>query len=169
MMTILSRVCVSGGDDVIIPTIELSCPAWADYPGAVEGSLFICDGYEDHEITTEDDRTVTARATGLAVALPKRDATGAQNLIFAVNNLYGEVAELKRLAIDSGGDIALTFRTYLLSDLSHPAETPLYLVVRGIDTENGQATITAGLFDLIDTKWPRRVFNSENAPAAGYM
>lgn len=158
-MTVLQRVCVSGGDDVIIATIELTCAAW---PGPVA----ICEGYENHTVTTEDGRDLQMLATGLQVALPKRDASGSQSLVFAVSNLQHEVTEQVRLALLDEDDITLTFRAYLLSDLSQPAEPPIRLTVHQVRTNNGRADITAALFDVIDTKWPRNVFNSVNAPGA---
>lgn len=78
-MTILEQVYASGGD-VIIPTLELTCDAWAE-------PVLICAGFEDQTCVTEDARTLTFIAAGIDVALPKRSNSGGQTLTFAIDNI----------------------------------------------------------------------------------
>ncbi|MEE4464967.1 DUF1833 family protein, partial [Azotobacter chroococcum] len=72
-MTILERVYASGGPEVIIPTIELTCAAWAE-------PILICAGFEDQTAVDENGRTLTFIAAGIDVALPKKGNTGNQTL-----------------------------------------------------------------------------------------
>ena len=81
-MTILERVYASGGPEVIIPTVELTCAAWAE-------PILICAGFEDQVCTTEDARTLTFIAAGIDVALPKKGNSGNQTLTFAIDNVSG--------------------------------------------------------------------------------
>ena len=52
-MTILERVFASGGTEVVIPTLEITCSAWS-------APLLLCNGFENHACTTEDARTGVA-------------------------------------------------------------------------------------------------------------
>lgn len=156
-MTILERIFASAGTEVVIPTLEITCSAWA-------APLLLCHGYEDHTCTTEDARVLTFRASGIEVALPKRDTSGTQVLTFAIDNVTGEAQQLIDQALESGARVYLTFRHYLSSDKTAPAEAPLKFVVRDGVMEGGAIQINAAFFDLINTAWPRRYYTADFAP-----
>lgn len=155
-MSILAQVYVQGGD-VILHTVELSASIWSD-------SIVLVNGFEDHAIITEDDRELLARATGMAVALPKRDASGAQDITFGLDGVRPEATRLLRQAQEAQVPVRLTYRCYLYGDLTEPAEQPYYFIVRRFVAQADHVEVTAGLFDLIDMRWPREVYNSANAP-----
>lgn len=161
-MTVLKRVFASGGTEVVIPTLEITCDAW-DTP------ILLCNGYEDHTCVTEDARTLTFVACGIEVALPKRDTSGTQRLTFAIDNVSGEAQRLIDQAIDDGARVHLTFRHYLSSDKSAPAEPPLRFVVRDATMEGSAVQITAAFFDLINTAWPRFYYTASFAPGLRYF
>ena len=161
-MTILETVFASGGNDVVIPTIELSCSAWAD-------PILICSGFEDHTLTTEDARTLTFRAAGISVALPKRDTSGTQVLTFAIDNVTGEAQQRIDAALDAGALVHLTFRHYLESDKTAPASRPLKFVVRDGAMRGSTIQINAAFFDLINTAWPRNFYTLDFAPGLKYF
>lgn len=161
-MTILNQLRASGGTDAIINTIELQCDAWPS-------SVVLCDGFQNLNITTESGVALQATATGMDVALPKKDASGAQSLRFAVDNVRGDVARLVRLAVADSAEVRLIYRSYVSSDLGQPDDNPLHMIVRQCILQGGMADITAGFFDLIDTQFPRDVYNSEFAPGLKYL
>lgn len=161
-MTILSELYASGGRDVILHTIELQCPAWTD-------PICIVKDFRDHTIITEDARTLTAKASGMAIALPKRDATGTQNLTFAIDNVRSEASRLLRAANENRQLVTLIYRCYLASDLSAPAERPIKFIVRSYKAQAQHVEITAGLFDLINLRWPRHKYDAEFSPGLKYL
>ena len=161
-MTVLSELYASGGTDVILHTIELFSGTWGE-------PIVLVQDYADHTITTEDARELVAQACGMDVALPKRDASGAQSLTFALDGVRSEATRLLRSAESAQEQVRLTYRCYLASDLSAPAEQPYYFIVRSFTAEASKIQVTAGLFDLIDLKWPREVYNSTNAPGLKYL
>lgn len=161
-MTILETVFASGGNDVVIPTLELTCSAWA-------APILLCNGFEDHVCTTEDARVLTFRASGIAVALPKRDTAGTQILKFAIDNVTGEAQGLIDQALESGAMVHLIFRHYLASDKSAPAANPLRFVVRDGALKGSSVQINAAFFDLINTAWPRRFYTLDFAPGLAYF
>lgn len=160
-MSVLAQVYAQGGD-VILHTIELTSEAWGTDP------IVLVRDYQDHEITTEDGRVLTAKASGMDVALPKRDASGAQNITFALDGVRPEATRLLRQAQESNSKISLTYRSYLYSDLSEPAEQPYFFIVRSFTAQADTVQITAGLFDIIDMRWPRKVYDSNTAPGLKY-
>lgn len=160
-MSLLAQVYIEGGD-VILNVIELWSSAWPD-------RIVLVQDYVGHTFITEDDRTIVAQPSGMAIALPKRDATGAQNLNFAIDGVRVEATELLRSAIDQGDEVFMTFRRYLFSDLTEPAEKPIHFIVRSFTAQADHVEITAGMFSLIDMRWPRQVFDSVNSPCLKYV
>lgn len=161
-MTILARVYASGGPEVIIPTIELTCEAWAE-------PILICAGFEDQTVTDESDRTLTFIAAGIDVALPKKGNTGNQTLTFAIDNITGAAQQQIDAALEAEERVTLVYRTYLSSDLSAPAEPPLRMTVMGGTITGTQVQISAGYFDLIGTGWPRDLYTLQFAPGLRYL
>lgn len=161
-MTVLERVFASGGTEVVIPTLEITCAAWA-------APLLLCNGWEDHICTTEDSRVLTFRASGIQVALPKRNTSGTQMLTFAIDNVTGDAQRLIDQALEAGERVHLTFRHYLSSDKSAPAEPPLRFVVRDGAMEGATVQINAAFYDAINTAWPRAFYTPTFAPGLRYF
>ena len=161
-MTVLERVFASGGTEVVIPTLEITCAAWTT-------SILLCNGYEDHTCVTEDARTLTFLASGIQVALPKRDTSGTQVLNFGIDNVTGEAQRLIDEALDAEEMVYLTYRAYLSTDKSAPAENPLKFVVRDGAMEGTVLQISAAFFDLINTAWPRTFYTAQFAPGLKYF
>src|SRR5690606_7323020 len=150
IMSIIETVYAASSTDVILNTVEIFSPSW-------DAPIVLVQDYTDHEIITEDSRTLLAKQSGMAVALPNRDNTVAQNLTFAVDGVRSESRGLIRSTIRDQLPVYLTYRCYLLSDLSEPSETPYFYVVRSMQAQANHVELTAGLFDLIDMRWPRNV------------
>lgn len=161
-MTLLAQIFASGGDDVVINTLELQCAAWAD-------SLLLCSGFEDHTLTTEDGRTVLFQASGMDVALPSKNTQGGQVLTFAVDNVTGEAQQRIDAALDTGERVTLIFRFYLASDKSAPAAAPWRFIVRDGSLQGSAAQFQAAFFDMNNTAWPRNFYSSELFPGLKYL
>lgn len=161
-MSILDIVRASGGPDCIIPTLELSCPVWA-------ASLFICAGYEDITAVTELGATVTFLAAGIDVSLPKKNNDGTQKLLFAIDNVRGDAQALIDQAQAVDARITITYRTYLASDLSAPAEKPYRMTCISATMKGPTVEISAGYFDMINASWPRDVYTAAFAPGIKYI
>ena len=160
-MSILETVYASGGD-IIINTIELSCYAWAS-------SIFICGGFENQTCIDENGREITFTAAGISVALPKKNNTGAQSLTFAIDNITGEAQQLIDEALEAEERVILTFRAFLASDKSVPADTPYRMTVLSGDMQGTVVQVQAGFFDLLNTAWPRDKYTAAFAPGLKYI
>jgi hypothetical protein len=161
-MTILERLFASSGTEVIIPTLEITCDAWSE-------PILLCNGYEDQTCITEDARTLTFVASGIQVALPKRDTSGTQSLRFAIDNVTGQAQNLIDQALEAEEIIRMTFRHYVSSDLTAPAENPLKFVIRDGAMEGSVLQINATFFDMINVAWPRNFYTPEFAPGLKYL
>lgn len=161
-MTILERVYASGGPEVIIPTVELTCAAWAE-------PILICAGFEDQTVVDENGMTKTFAAAGIDVALPKKGNSGNQTLTFAIDNIAGAAQQQIDAALEAEARVTLIYRTYLSSDLSAPAEPPLRMTVMGGTITGTQVQIQAGYFDLIGVGWPRDLYTLQFASGLRYL
>lgn len=159
-MSVLEQVYVEGGD-LILHVIELNSIAWS-------APIILVQDFVGHTFTTESDDAITAQPCGMAIALPKRDASGAQNLTFALDGVRPEATRKLRQAQDLQAQINLIYRCYLESDKTEPAEPPYNFIVRSFVAQWDRVEVTAGLFDLIDMRWPREVYNSVNTPCLKY-
>lgn len=160
-MTVLDQVYASGGD-VIIPTLELTCSAWSE-------SVLITHGFADQTVTTEDNRTLTFIAAGIDITLPKKTNSGAQNINFAIDNITGEAQRKIDEALASEAQVILTYREFLASDKTTPAQTPFKFVVRSGQMVGTAVQVTAGFFDAINTAWPRDLYTTVFSPGIKYL
>ncbi len=161
-MTILEEVFASGGTDVIIRTLELTCDAWSD-------PVLICNGFRDQVLTTEDGRTLTFIAANIDITLPKKNNKGNQSLAFSVDNTTGEVQQKADAALDGQQRITAVYRTYLKSNKSAPSEKPYRLTVQSDSIQGNVAQLQCGYFDLIGVAWPRRLYTLQQFPALRFV
>lgn len=161
-MTILSQVYASApAAEVLIPTLDISHPAIS--------AIRVCAGFEDQTVTLETGQEATFVASGLDVSLPARNASGQQNLTFAIENVTGEAQRLVDDALDGGHTIRAVYREYLASDLSAPAAEPLRMVVVGAKMQGSTLQVTASYQDIIGRAWPRDRYNATDHPGLRYL
>lgn len=159
---VLERLYASGGDEVILYMVELSCPAWPD-------TIRIVQGFEDFTVTDENGRVVTFTAGGIDIALPARDTSGNQTLSFAIDNVTGEAQQHIDDAINNRQQITLTLRTYISTDLTAPSERPFTATVLTADISGATVKVGAGFFDMINYAWPRKLYTKTFAPGLTYL
>ncbi len=130
--------------------------------------LRICDGFED-QLLGVDGQMVPFEAGSLQVALPARNTKGQQTLSFGVSNVNGIAQRYVDDALEAGAWVFLTYRAYLESDKSAPAERPRTMTLIGGQLERGEAVFEAGYYDLLNAAWPRDRFTAETAPGLKYQ
>lgn len=161
-MTILEEVNASGGDKVIIRTLELTCAAWSE-------PVLICNGFTDYTCVTEDGRTLTFIAANIDITLARKDNKGKQTLAFAVDNTTGEVSHKTDAAMETRARVNATYRTYLTGNLDAPQERPWKLTLLSGSIEGVVAQLQLGYFNMIGVAWPRRLYTTTFAPALRYI
>lgn len=161
-MSTLEEVFASSGTDIIIRTLELTCPAW-------DSPMYICNGFRDQTLTTEDGRTLLFTAANIDITLPKKNNKGNQVLAFAVDNTTGEAQQKADAALAADARVTAIYRTYLSSNKSAPAEKPYVLTVQSDSIQGNVAQLQCGFFDLIGVAWPRRLYTLQQFPALRYI
>ena len=161
-MTILRALYASApAAEVLIPTIEIR---HASMP-----PVYLCTGFSDVTATLENSSTVTFDACGISIALPEKDASGNQSLVFAIDNITGEAQQFVDTALAAGGEMLLIYREYLASDLSAPSSVPKTLNIIGGVFEGGTFQAEASYYDMLNTAWPRDRYTADYAPGIKYM
>lgn len=164
MSQILAEVNAGANErlDAIIRTLELTSSAWPE-------PVFICTGFEDVTVTTEDGRTVTFIGANIDIALAAKNNKGNQTLAFAVDNTTGEASRLIDDAIASNARVTVIYRTYLNTNLTAPAEKPYVLTLLGGSLQGQEAQLETGYFNMIGVSWPRALYTTTFAPALRYI
>lgn len=161
-MNPLDIAYASPGKEVLIPTIELSCEAWLE-------PILIVNGFDPITARTEDGRLLTFEPTGMDVAMPKKDNTGNQTVQFAIDGVTGIAQKLIQQAMDANKRVNLTLRLFLDTDLSQPATKPYFMSVKGGSLKPSTIQVQAGYFDLINTAWPRDLYDATSFPCIKYL
>ena len=163
-MSILDIVYSSApAAEVLIPTLEITHPTAFD-------PIRICAGFDDITAGTEESGTdVTFYAAGIDISLPDMDTSGQQVLNFAIDNVTGVAQSAIDAAIAAGGEVTVTYRAYLLSDLSAPCDVPLVLTMVGGSIKGSVVQIQAAYFDLLNTAWPRDRYTLLFSPGLAYL
>ncbi|PTV57979.1 DUF1833 family protein [Pseudomonas putida] len=160
-MTALEIVYASGGDD-IVPTLEISCPAW-------DKTLYLVQDFEDFRATTEAGKTVTFLASAIDVALPAKDNSGAQTLTFVIDNVTGEAQRLIDTSLEAEARVTIVYREYLYSIPGEPADRPYRMTSFGGTMDGPTIQVEAGYYDLINMMWNRFRYTTDFAPGLTYQ
>lgn len=161
-MTILEEVNASGGDDVIIRTLEIICSAWPN-------PMLMATGFTEQVCGTEDGRVLVFQGVNMSITLPSKDNKGNQTLAFAIDNTTGEASRLIDAAIAANARATVIYRTYLSSNKTAPQERPYRLTVLGGELRGIVAQLQCGYFNVIGTAWPRRYLTADYAPGLRYL
>ncbi|QJD55172.1 hypothetical protein Psm1vBMR14_gp20 [Pseudomonas phage MR14] len=162
-MSILDEVRASNNrNDLIIPTLEFSCPAWAD-------SVFLCSGYEAQTFTDEGGRVIEFQPAPIELALPKKSADVNETITISVDNVRGLAQQRVDQAKESQATISVTTRLYLESDRSAPAEKPFTMSVLSATMDETVVNLSCGYFDLVNTAWPRDRYTLDFSPGIAYL
>jgi hypothetical protein len=151
--TVLDIIYASGGP-VPLSTLELSCSAWA-------APILVCTGFEDKVCQTEDGRILAFTASNIEIALPKKSNAGSQTLKFAIGDIQGVGQRLIDQAIDAGAQCFITHRIYAQSNLTAPAEPPYRMRITGGTMQGPMLQVEAGFGEIINVKWPRRLYTPD--------
>lgn len=140
-------------------------------PQATECRIYYASafGVVGGDISVRKEQLDEFAASGLDVSLPKRDASGQQNLNFAIENVTGQAQQFIDDALEAGQQIDAIYREYLASDPAEPAAPPLEMVVVGAKMQGSTLHVTASYQDIIGQAWPRVRYSAEFAPGLRYI
>ena len=159
-MTVLNQLYASGGDKIIHDTLAIT--------DGVE-THYLTNGWDDITARLETGEWVTFIACGMALALPAKNADGTQDLKFALSNITGEISAYIQEVLKDKRRSELVYRTYIDDDLEAPSEAPFRFEIKSGQWTATQVDIVAGYFNLLETGWPRRVYNLIDFPMLRYV
>lgn len=159
-MTVLNRLYASGGDEVLIETLQINIGNDVHY---------LTRGWDDIEVTTEGGERLIFQGCGIDIALPARNSDGTQDLKFAISNITGEVSNAIRKALDNIQGATLTYRLYISTSLNAPAVRPYTLAIKTGSWTATEVQITAGYMNVLDTAWPRYRYTLPAFPGLRYL
>jgi hypothetical protein len=133
------------------------------------GQMYLCQGFDDLELTLENGEKVTFTACGLGLSLPKRGMKSRQSLQFQIDNVTGEAKRRIKDAREDGNPVYCTYRVYTKSDLTEPADPPITMNVIDTKTNRKSVNIVASFADLINRAWPRARYTPQLAPGLKYF
>ena len=159
-MSILKRLYASSGPELIHEVLEIT-------DGIT--TYWMTKGWDDLLVILETGQSVTCTPCGMDLALPARNDDGTQDLTFALSNIDGIASGFIRAALRDGRSMSLIYRVYTSDDLGAPAHAPHRFKIKGGSVTATQVSITAGYFDLLDTRWPRNTYNLRKFPGLRYL
>ena len=148
-------------NQVIIHTLE--------FKNVDSETVRICADYVDHELTLETSEVVTFESSQFDHQLPSKDTGGNQSLAFVLPNVDGAVQRWIDDALQGEEQVIVTYRAYLASDPSTPAEPPVVMTLVGASFAGAVVQLKASYFDLLNTAWPRLRYTSDFSPAIKYL
>jgi len=159
-MSILKRLYASSGPEIIHEVLEIT-------DGIT--TYWMTKGWDELTITLETGQEVVCTPCGMDLALPARNDDGTQDLTFALSNIDGVASGFIRAALRDGRSMSLIYRAYTSDDLGAPAHAPHRFKIKGGSVTATQVSVTAGYFDLLDTRWPRKSYNLNEFPGLRYL
>ncbi|MCL1126437.1 DUF1833 family protein [Shewanella surugensis] len=151
-------------DEIPIHTLELKNSAFDG------GTIRLCQGFDNVTAKIEDvSERVTFTASGFGISLPQRAMKGQQDLQFQLDNVSGEAAQQVDAAVESGEKVKVTYRVYVASNLSEPAQPPIVMTATSVKINISSVIVVASFNDLVNKAWPRRRYTPLFAPGLKYI
>lgn len=162
MSTILNQICASRpGDDGLLYVLDLSCAAWSEPVRLAASSV-------DETVTHENGDIVTYQWSNVALSLPSRDVSGAEEFAFQINGVTDIVLPLIRQSQAAREVVTCTLRTYAYSDLTTVEERFDY-EAKSTSGTTFQTRIVATFPEIINKPFPKNRNTPQNSPATVYM
>ena len=133
------------------------------------GTIYLCQGNDDLQLTLETGETVTFTASGFAVSLPPKSTKGHQDLQFQLDNVTGEVLTRCNVAIEAGDKVRAVYRVYRARDLTEPAHAPLVFTTSQLQATRRSVQVVASFGDLVNKAFPKARFTPYTAPGLKYV
>jgi hypothetical protein len=156
--------------EVIIETLEFRHPAFLDDNGN-PAALRVVRDYEPVFATLEatapmqPGETVQFMAFAFDVSLPGFEENQTPTLSITIDNVGRELTAQIEAATASQQPIEVTYRPYLVSDLSGPQmDPPITMVVVSAVADVFQIQLNATLDDVSNVPFPRRRYMPDEFP-----
>lgn len=147
-------------DEVQYHTVEINI--------AGQAPIRIVRGYENMYFGVDGVMRLF-EAGGIELALPAKNTTGQQRLNFTLAGIEETIQRYIDGALETDQSVMITYRVYLKSDLTEPAQRRLRMEIKGGQLEGDESVFECGFYDLLNAAWPRPQYDSNNAPGLKYL
>jgi hypothetical protein len=155
---------------VIVETLEFRHPSFVDSNGN-PAAFRVVSQHEDVFAALEATaplqagQTVQFMAFAFTVQLPGFQEAQAPTLQITIDNVGRELMEQLELATSSQAPIEVTYRPYLLTDLSGPQmDPPITMEVLSASADLMSITFDCSLDDVSNVAFPRRLYTPDDFP-----
>lgn len=157
-------------EQVILDTLEIRHPAFVDENGQPAAGRLV-RGYEDLYAVLEADapmnpgQQVRFIAMAFDIKLPGFEEGRVPELVITLDNVGREMMGWLEAAASDPHVIEVTYRPYLISDLSHPQmDPPITMLATAVTVDVFQIQITATLDDVQNWAFPHRMYQPDEFP-----
>lgn len=147
--------------EVILHTLEIRHSDFTQ-PIRVVRDYNDFDAYLESDAPENPGELVTFIAMSFDFIMPEVSKSTSPEIEISLDNVSGEIIGYLDSAAQSPDLIEVTYRPYLLSDISGPQmNPPLTLVIRSVTADVFRVRAVAGYADLSNRKFPNEVYTSE--------
>lgn len=157
-------------DQIIFDTLEIRHPAFVDERGHVTAARIVA-GFDDITATLEPHapmdggKSVRFTAMPIDIQLPGFEENKTPELIITLDNVGRDLMGYLEAAASDPRVIEITYRPYLLSDLSEPQmDPPINMIVTGVQADVFRVQITASMDDVNNWAFPHRLYQPSQFP-----
>lgn len=152
---------------LILPTLELRHSA---FTAPIRVVLDHADlvAYLEDTAPENAGQEVTFVAMAFRFTKPEVSEASGPEMTIEIDNVTAEIEENIAAANISTGAIAMTYREYLVSDLSGPQnDPPMHMEIKNIKATDLQVEARASFGNFANRRFPREIYTLQRFPALG--
>lgn len=152
---------------LVLPTLELRHPAFTA-PIRVVLDHAALAAYLEDTAPENAGQEVTFLAMNFRFTKPEVSEASGPEMTIEIDNVTAEIEENIAAANVSTGAIAMTYREYLVSDLSGPQnDPPMHMEIKNIQATDLQVEARASFGNFANRRFPREIYTLQRFPALG--
>lgn len=145
-------------DEALVEVLEFTHPAWSQ-------GFIVTAWHTPVQVTFENGRNVTPLPLAFRVDLPDAGLQGRQDMQITLDNVGAEMWQaLESAILLPQFPIVVTYRLFTNKALNAPQMVPVVLTVTSIAATAQAVQLTAERADMINRKWPTKVYRAERWP-----
>ena len=156
--TMREHAASSPADDVLLHTLQIDHPAFI-------APLYLVNNHVSITATLETAEVVEFVAFGFDFRLPDVEQATSPELEIAIDNVSREVLGYIDQAAQSDELATVTYRVFLISDLSAPQnDPPLVLTVQSVSADVFRIRMRAGYSNFANVRFPNETYTAQRFP-----
>ncbi len=147
---------------VVLETLQVTHPSLPDM------TIWVVKNDKSLTLGLEDGTPQLFERANFQITKPSAGDNGIQELQLSVDNVDRRVSRFIREAKKYQTPVRVRYRPYVSTDLSTPQmAVPLTLYLKGVSFNDFQVTARASFADLINRRFPTKMYTLEDYPSLG--